>query len=43
AAAGAVEIPGVASALDRVVEPVLGGGRPVGRIRLGPAVSALLD
>jgi len=43
AAAGAVEIPGVASALEKVVEPVLGGGHPVGRIRLGPAVSALLD
>jgi hypothetical protein len=25
------------------VEPVLGGGRPVGKIRLGHAVSALLD
>src|SRR6476620_5635121 len=43
AAAGAVEIPGVASALEKVVEPVLGGGHPVGKIRLGPAVSALLD
>jgi L-asparaginase II len=43
AAAGAVDIPGVASVLERVVDPVLGGGRPVGQIRLGPAVSALLD
>jgi L-asparaginase II len=43
AAAGAVDIPGVASVLERVVEPVLGGGRPVGKIRLGHAVSALLD
>ncbi|HJW01217.1 MAG TPA: asparaginase [Arthrobacter sp.] len=43
AAAGAVDIPGVSSVLEKVVEPVLGGGRPVGRIRLGPAVSALLD
>jgi len=26
-----------------VVDPVLGGGRPVGKIRLGRAVAALLD
>ena len=39
AAAGAVDIPGVSSVLDKVVDPVLGGGRPVGKIRLGPAVS----
>jgi len=38
-----VDIPGVASVLEKVVEPVLGGGRPVGKIRLGHAVSALLD
>lgn len=43
AAAGAVDIPGVSSVLEKVVEPVLGGGRPVGKIRLGHAVSALLD
>ncbi|MCU1548734.1 MAG: L-Asparaginase, partial [Arthrobacter sp.] len=43
AAAGAVEIPEVASVLEKVVEPVLGGGRPVGKVRLGRAVSALLD
>ena len=43
AAAGAVDIPEVASVLDKVVDPVLGGGRPVGKIRLGHAVSALLD
>lgn len=43
AAAGAVEIPEVSSVLEKVVEPVLGGGRPVGKIRLGHAVSALLD
>jgi L-asparaginase II len=43
AVSGAVEIPGVSSVLERVVEPVLGGGRSVGRIRLGPAVSAMLD
>ncbi len=42
AASGAVEIPEVSSVLDKVVEPVLGGGRPVGRIRLGRAISALL-
>ncbi len=43
AVAGAVDIPGVASVLEKVVEPVLGGGRPVGKIRLGRAVSAMLD
>jgi L-asparaginase II len=43
AAAGAVEVPEVSSVLEKVVEPVLGGGRQVGRIRLGRAVSALLD
>ncbi len=43
AASGAVEVPEVSSVLDKVVEPVLGGGRPVGKIRLGRAVSALLD
>ncbi|MFM9276199.1 asparaginase, partial [Pseudarthrobacter sp. NKDBFgelt] len=43
AAAGAVDIPAVAGVLERVVDPVMGGGRPVGKIRLGPAVSALLD
>jgi L-asparaginase II len=43
AAAGAVDVPEVASVLDKVVTPVLGGGRPVGKIRLGHAVSALLD
>jgi L-asparaginase II len=43
AAAGAVEIPEVSSVLEKVVDPVLGGGRPVGKIRLGHAVSALLD
>jgi L-asparaginase II len=43
AAAGAVEIPEVSSVLEKVVEPVRGGGRPVGKIRLGRAVSALLD
>ena len=43
AAADAVDIPEVARVLDDVVQPILGGGRPVGRIRLGRAVSALLD
>jgi L-asparaginase II len=43
AAAGAVDVPEVASVLDKVVAPVLGGGRQVGKIRLGQAVSALLD
>lgn len=43
AAAGAVEVPEVSSVLEKVIEPVLGGGRPVGKIRLGHAVSALLD
>ena len=43
AAAGAVEIPEVSSVLEKVVKPVRGGGRPVGKIRLGRAVSALLD
>jgi len=43
AVSGAVDIPAVSNVLERVVEPVLGGGRSVGRIRLGHAVSALLD
>lgn len=43
AAAGAVEVPEVSSVLEKVVDPVLGGGRQVGKIRLGHAVSALLD
>ncbi len=43
AVSGAVDIPAVSSVLERVVEPVLGGGHEVGKIRLGHAVSALLD
>jgi L-asparaginase II len=43
AAADALDVPDVARVLERVVEPVMGGGRQVGRIRLGRAVSALLD
>jgi L-asparaginase II len=31
AACGAVDIPGVSSVLEKVVEPVLGGGRPWAR------------
>ncbi len=42
AVSGAVDIPAVSNVLERVVEPVLGGGRQVGKIRLGHAVSALL-
>lgn len=43
AAAGALDVPDVAGVLDRVVDPVTGAGRPVGSLRLGRAVSALLD
>jgi hypothetical protein len=42
AAADAVDVPDVARVLEDVVQPVMGGGRPVGRIRLGRAVSSLL-
>lgn len=42
AVSGAVDIPAVSNVLERVVEPVLGGGHQVGKIRLGSAVSALL-
>ncbi|WP_026556069.1 asparaginase [Arthrobacter sp. 35W] len=43
AAAGALDIPEVASVLEAVVGPVTGGGRPVGSLRLGADVGALLD
>ncbi|MBT8162195.1 MULTISPECIES: asparaginase [Arthrobacter] len=43
AVVGAVDIPGVSSVLEKVVEPVLGGSHAVGKIRLGHAVSAMLD
>ena len=43
AAVGAVDVPGVSSVLEKVVAPVMGGSHEVGKIRLGPAVSALLD
>lgn len=43
AAAGALDVPEVAGVLAKVVPPVMGGGRPAGSLRLGSAVSALLD
>jgi L-asparaginase II len=43
AVSGAVDIPEVSSVLEKVVDPVLGGGLPVGRIRLGKALLSLLD
>ncbi|MCY0905566.1 asparaginase [Arthrobacter sp. H14-L1] len=43
AAAGAVDVPEIAGVLERVVKPISGGGRPVGSLRLGSAVTALLD
>lgn len=43
AAAGALDIPDVAGVLSKVVPPVMGGGHPAGSLRLGSAVSALLD
>lgn len=43
AAVDAANPTSVSTVLDQVVEPVLGGGRPVGRIRLGQSVSALLE
>ncbi|WP_394940116.1 asparaginase [Psychromicrobium sp. YIM B11713] len=42
AASGAIDIPAVAGVLNKVVEPVTGGGGVVGSLRLGTAVSALL-
>ena len=41
-AAGALEVGPVAAVLEQIVEPVLGGGRPVGGLRLGTPVMALL-
>ncbi|MGA7204755.1 MAG: asparaginase [Specibacter sp.] len=43
AASGALDIPEVAGVLGKVVPPVMGGGHPAGSLRLGSAVSALLD
>ncbi|PYI66184.1 asparaginase [Arthrobacter livingstonensis] len=43
AACGALEVPEVADVLSKVVPPIMGGDRPAGSLRLGQAVSALLD
>jgi len=43
AAAGAIDAGKVGPVLEKVVKPVLGGGGPVGRIRLAAPVMALLD
>lgn len=43
AAAGALDVPEVAGVLGKVVPPVMGGHHPAGSLRLGQAVSALLD
>ncbi|MET4002272.1 MULTISPECIES: asparaginase [Arthrobacter] len=43
AASGALDIPAVAQVLGKVVPPVLGGSHHAGSLRLGQAVSALLD
>ncbi len=43
AAAGAIEADKVGAVLERVVPPVLGGGEPVGSLRLAAPVMALLD
>ena len=43
AAAGAVDAEQIAPVLEKVVMPVLGGGQPVGKIRLASPVMALLD
>ncbi|MGO4385624.1 asparaginase [Specibacter sp. RAF43] len=43
AAAGALDVPAVAGVLGKVVPPVMGGGHRAGSLRLGSAVSALLD
>lgn len=43
AASGALDVPEVAAVLSKVVPPVLGGGVRAGSLRLGHAVSALLD
>lgn len=43
AAAGALDVPEVAAVLSKVVPPVMGAGDRVGSLRLGRAVSALLD
>lgn len=43
AASGAIDISAVAEVLDTVVPPVMGGSQRVGSLRLGRAVSAMLD
>lgn len=43
AASGAVDPGKIGAVLDKIVRPVLGGGKPVGSIRLGAPVTALLD
>lgn len=43
AASGAIEVPRVAAVLNKVVDPITGGNGVVGSLRLGAAVSALLD
>ncbi|KNC17302.1 asparaginase [Arthrobacter sp. RIT-PI-e] len=43
AASGAIDADKVGAVLEKVVQPVLGGGRPVGSLRLAAPVLALLD
>ena len=43
AASGAVDPGRISAVLEKIVPPVLGGGEPVGGIRLGAPVMALLD
>ncbi|OUM41965.1 asparaginase [Arthrobacter agilis] len=43
AASGAIDADRVGAVLEKVVPPVLGGGRPVGSLRLAAPVLALLD
>ena len=43
AASGAVDPGKISAVLDKIVRPILGGGEPVGSIRLGAPVMALLD
>ncbi len=43
AASGAVDVSRVAEVLGKVVEPIIGGSSVVGQLRLGTAVSALLE
>ena len=43
AASGAIDAEKVGAVLEKVVPPILGGGRPVGSLRLAAPVMALLD